>query len=106
MFDSDNSRPPPVALRPTAAGRYAPSDRAGLTEPDETDADDCVQLMARRQLAISLIVAFALLALAGLRIATASYEIHPAMAERHTILRAETPRKAIAAPGPGMMQQG
>jgi hypothetical protein len=103
VFDSDKSRAPPAAPRLNIAGRYERSDGGALLmDRDDAPLDASVQLMARRQLMISLVVALALLAVAGLKIAAASHEVRPGMAARHTIIRAETPRKALATPGLGV----
>ena len=63
---------------------------------DRDNIDGAVNLMARRQFAISLIVAFALLAAAGLTAAGARHETPAGMVARHHGLGAAPPRAPMA----------
>lgn len=66
-------------------------------------ADGAVQALARRQFCVSLAVAFALLAAAGLMIVRERHQTPVEMAALHKIMRAEAPRMEVAQP---MMTQG
>jgi hypothetical protein len=69
-------------------------------------ADDAVQIMARRQFAVSLVVAFALLAAAGLAVANGFHAAPYEVAARHKIIRIEAPRIEIAQPALNAMTKG
>jgi hypothetical protein len=71
--------------------RYFDHERA-----DGESVDRAVHVMARRQFAISLFVAFALLAAAGLTAARARHETHVGMAARRHGLGAAPPRAPMA----------
>jgi hypothetical protein len=78
-------------------------DRSGGSFRDDEMADGSVQLMAQRQFVVSLVVAFALLAAAGLKMAMGSHENSAGMAARPQIMDAQTPHKTLAQPRPGMI---
>jgi hypothetical protein len=91
--------------RPRALSRSSLASGDGQSDPfrDDDLVGGSAQLMAHRQLVVSLVVAFALLAVAGLRMATAPHEKSAGMAAGAAIMRAETPQKAVAQPRPGMI---
>ena len=78
-------------------------------DEDESEvglADNAVQIMARRQFAVSLAVAFALLAAAGLAVANGVRVAPYEMAARHKIIRVEAPRIEIAQPALNAITKG
>jgi hypothetical protein len=78
-------------------------ERSGGSFRDDEMIDGSAQLMAQRQFVVSLVVAFALLAAAGLKMATAAHEYSAGMAARPQVMDAQTPHKTLAQPRPGMI---
>jgi Tfp pilus assembly protein PilX len=72
-------------------GRYFDDENA-----DADVADRAVNVMARRQFGISLIVALALLAAAGLMAVGVRHETPVGMAARHPLVGAAAARAAVA----------
>jgi hypothetical protein len=77
--------------------------RSGGSFRDDEMADGSAQLMAQRQFVVSLVVAFALLAAAGLKMATGPHENSAGMAARPQVMDAQTPHKTLAQPRPAMI---
>jgi len=96
----DDARPARKASRLSFAEMRDPF---GGALRDEEIADGSAQLMAQRQLAVSLVVAFALLAAAGLRMATGPHENSLGMAARPQVMAPAAPGKTLAQPRPGMI---
>jgi hypothetical protein len=96
VIDFDNLRPPSGPARLNRE-RDDAHDHSIFLHPDAL-GDGAAPLMAGRQFAISLVVAFALLAVAGLKVMEASREIRAGASARPTIMDAQAPRQAIAAP--------
>jgi hypothetical protein len=82
-------------------------EETGYFDEEAAGVDDAVQAMARRQFGVSLVVAFALLAIAGLAAAQAPRNA-PAqqMAARHKIIRVEAPQFVVAQPAAPAMTKG
>ena len=64
----------------------------------ESEVDEVVQNMARRQLAMSLVVGFALLAVAGLTVMRGGHEAATQTVAQHRIIRVEAPQTQMAEP--------
>jgi len=99
VFGFDNAR---TLREPFWSSLGSKRDRSDGPFHDD-DSIGSAQLMAHRQFVVSLVVAFALLAAAGLRMATAPHEKSAGMAAGAAIMRAETPHKTVAQPRPGMI---
>jgi len=81
----------------------------GYFDEDAFDAglaDGAVQAMARRQLSVSLAVALAMLAAAGLALVGERHTAPVETAARHNIIRAEPPRLEVAQPAPAPATRG
>jgi hypothetical protein len=100
LFAINDARPARKASRLSFARMR---ERAGGAFRDDDISDGSAQLMAQRQLAVSLVVALALLAAAGLRMATGPHENSAGMAARPQVMAPATPGKTLAQPRPGMI---
>jgi hypothetical protein len=81
----------------------------GYFDEDAFDAglaDGAVQAMARRQFSVSLAVALAMLAAAGLALVGERHTAPVETAARHNIIRAEPPRLEVAQPAPAPATRG
>jgi hypothetical protein len=81
----------------------------GYFDEDAFDAglaDGAVQAMARRQLSVSLAVALAMLAAAGLALVGEHRTAPIGMAAQQRIMRAEPPRLEVAQPAPAPATRG
>jgi hypothetical protein len=81
----------------------------GYFDEDAFDAgltDGAVQATARRQFGVSLAVALAMLAAAGLAVVGERHAAPVEMAARHKIMRAEPPRVEVAQPAPFAATRG
>ncbi len=67
---------------------------------DEGLGDTSVQAMARRQFGLSLAVALAMLAAAGIALVGERHAAPIEMAARHDVIHADAPNAAVARPAP------
>ncbi len=73
---------------------------------EEGMGDTSVQAMARRQFSVSLAVALAMLAAAGLAVVGERRAAPIEMVARHDVIRAEAPPAAFARPAPTEATRG
>ncbi|MGD0723257.1 MAG: hypothetical protein ABR970_19655 [Roseiarcus sp.] len=66
--------------------------------PGDSQSDEAVQTMARRQFGVSLAVAFAFLAIAGLMLARPTHDAAADVAARRGIVQPEAPPVDLAEP--------
>ncbi|MGA2044545.1 MAG: hypothetical protein ABSG83_14375 [Roseiarcus sp.] len=74
--------------------------------PGERQTDEAVQAMARRQFAVSLAVAFAFLAIAGLMLARPTHDLAAETAARRGIVQPEAPPVDLAEPAQRIAPRG
>jgi hypothetical protein len=82
---------------------------AGYFDEDAREAaldDDVVQEMARRQFGISLVVAFALLAVAGVATVKGIHAAPAEMTAHHRIIHVEAPQTEMAQPSVSATPKG